>query len=80
MNKSNVPDEEELNFTTLKISNNFSNYSSWHYRSKLLKKLYPSSINDLPIRDDVHNTGKKYLLYKNQVSIFLIFLFFQSLI
>ncbi|KAJ8679431.1 hypothetical protein QAD02_015218 [Eretmocerus hayati] len=53
--KACVSDEEELDFTTNKIMNNFSNYSSWHYRSKLLPKLYPSDAHDLPIRSDKYN-------------------------
>lgn len=55
--KANIPDEEELEFTNTKIMNNFSNYSSWHYRSRLLKKLYPSNVYDLPIKADKHDQG-----------------------
>ncbi|KAF7489373.1 Geranylgeranyl transferase type-2 subunit alpha [Sarcoptes scabiei] len=34
-----IPTIEEFNFTTKKIDDNFSNFSSWHYRSYLYKKL-----------------------------------------
>ena len=36
-----VPSAEELAFTDSLITRNFSNYSSWHYRSCLLPQLHP---------------------------------------
>ncbi|PRD36713.1 UNVERIFIED_CONTAM: Geranylgeranyl transferase type-2 subunit alpha [Trichonephila clavipes] len=38
--KCNVSCEEEFNYSTDLIEENFSNYSAWHYRSTLLPKLY----------------------------------------
>ncbi|XP_058805294.1 geranylgeranyl transferase type-2 subunit alpha isoform X2 [Phymastichus coffea] len=55
VNKAKISDLEELEFTTTKILNNFSNYSSWYYRSKLLQKLYPSNVHDLPIKSEKHD-------------------------
>jgi len=39
--KLNVAPEEESQFLDKKLDQNFSNYSAWHYRSKLLPALVP---------------------------------------
>lgn len=39
--RSQVAPQDELAFSDSLITRNFSNYSSWHYRSRLLPQLYP---------------------------------------
>lgn len=52
--KANVSATDELDFCTEKIQNNFSNYSSWHARTKLLPVLYPNVENRArPISEEV---------------------------
>ena len=40
IDNGNLPKMKELDFTYEKICSNFSNYSAWHYRSKLIQGLY----------------------------------------
>ena len=58
MTRSEVPPEDELEFTTDKICNNFSNFSSWHYRSKLLPKIYPDDSTSVGVQEDILIKGK----------------------
>lgn len=47
--KAGISDHEEYEYSTTKILNNFSNYSSWHYRSKILTKLFYNDSKEIPI-------------------------------
>ncbi|XP_041973378.1 geranylgeranyl transferase type-2 subunit alpha [Aricia agestis] len=48
------PLEQEFDFTTEKLHDNFSNYSAWHYRSKMLLQLHPDTEGGRPIQDSHH--------------------------
>ncbi|KAK3739774.1 hypothetical protein RRG08_028213 [Elysia crispata] len=61
--RANVSPEAELDFSMSKISNNFSNYSSWHYRSKLLPLIHPDSGQPMGVSEDA--LLKEYELVQN---------------
>ncbi|KAJ8306025.1 hypothetical protein KUTeg_016570 [Tegillarca granosa] len=63
--RSNVNLEDELLFTTHKIQTNFSNYSSWHYRSKLLPLVYPDHSNPVGVQEEV--LLKEYEVVQNAI-------------
>lgn len=54
--RAQIPAIDEYNFTTSKIESNFSNYSAWHYRSKLLPKLFMDPEGKFPIAEEKHQS------------------------
>lgn len=53
-NKLGISSEEELQCTMQKIEEDFSNYSSWHYRSKLLPLIYSDPAGVRPVEEEMH--------------------------
>jgi len=60
--KAGISNEEEFEFSTTKILNNFSNYSSWHYRSRILTKMFGTTSEEIPIVDDKYREGKLFVI------------------
>ncbi|EFA84705.1 protein geranylgeranyltransferase type II [Heterostelium album PN500] len=51
--RSNIALKKEFDYTTVKIEQNFSNYSAWHQRSALLPKMYtePTELFDCLVQE-----------------------------
>jgi Protein prenyltransferase alpha subunit repeat len=57
---------EEFDFSTEKINDNFSNYSAWHYRSKLLPLTHPDVASVALIDPEKHRQGVTPIILKFQ--------------
>jgi hypothetical protein len=55
--KASISAENEIQYTTEKISANFSNFSSWHYRSKLLPVVYADTDSVIGVTEEVLQKG-----------------------
>lgn len=52
-----VPNQDEFEFSELKIMGNLSNYSSWHYRSKIISNTFSDETEILSIYHEKYNKG-----------------------
>lgn len=60
----NIPVLEEFKFTSKKIEENFSNFSSWHYRSCLYKQLLKDNFDLTELKSMI---DKDFILIKNAI-------------
>ena len=75
-----ISSQEEFDFTTKKISENFSNYSAWHNRSKLLPKVYPDAEVKGRVNEDALLKGKLIfqLFYNKSLERYFYFLYLPT--
>ena len=70
--------ENELNFSTSKITKNFSNYSSWHYRSELLPRIYPSTVGETQLDEQKLAEGKHSNIFSSCLPKLYLYSFSKS--
>ena len=63
ISKADVTPQQEFDFTYEKIAANFSNYSAWHYRSKLLPLLHPSQAEGETVAEEALLKGVQKLKF-----------------
>jgi geranylgeranyl transferase type-2 subunit alpha len=60
-----VPIEKEFEFTTEKVNDNFSNYSAWHQRSKIIPEMFAENKSALQeaLTNGIHYFNKKSAVF-----------------